>query len=350
MRIKINLQDLQISVLLTGIFILGFYVSYLGLKLSKIYVKPTPLPNDENLMQPFNEATPAPVNEVNPQKGVYNFLLLGHGGSGHSGGALTDSIIVINVDTGKKSVGLISIPRDLWVTGNHKINSVGVQVGYQNMGGVVQSVTGIPINYYVSIDFGNFVKLIDSLDGVEVNIPVAFEDPFYPIAGQENNTCGFTAQEIENLKTKYTGYALETQFKCRYETLSYGKGPTKVNGTTALKLSRSRHGDSDFGRSLRQFAILEGILTKLTSAQSAGKLDEIIDTLSKMVKTDINIGVIKTLISDFGDPRAYTIKRVQLTTENVLVSGKSSDGQFILMPKAGNLNFSEVKTYIKTNI
>lgn len=350
MKIQVNTQNLLISLLLTGIFILGFYISYLGLKLSKVYVKPTPTPEGEFALQSFNEATPEPVNEVNPQKGVYNFLFLGHGGAGHSGGSLTDSIIVVHIDTGAKTGALISIPRDLWVTGNHKLNAAGVQTGYQNLGGVVQNVIGIPINYYVSVDFGNFVKLIDKLGGVNVEVPVSFEDPFYPIAGQENNTCGFSAEEIEAFKAKYSGYALETQFKCRYETLKYGKGPAKLDGTSALKFVRSRHGDSDFGRSLRQFAVLEGILAKLASAQGIGKLDETIDMLSNMIRTDINTGVIKTLISEFGDPKTYTIKRVQLTTDNVLVSGKSSDGQFILLPKAGNLNFSEVKNYIKTNI
>ncbi len=352
MKSEIPYQNTLIAFLLTGIFCLGFYISYLGLKLSNIYVKPTPTPEalTEAMQQPFNEATPAPVNEVNPEKGIYNVLFLGHGGTGHSGGGLTDSVIVIHIDTNSKKAALISIPRDLWVTGNHKLNAVGIQVGYQNLGGTIQSITGLPINYYVAVDFGNFVKLVDSLGGIDVEVPAAFEDAYYPIAGQENNTCGFTEAQINEFKTKYSGYALETQFKCRYEDLKYAKGPATLNGTTALKFVRSRHGDSDFGRSARQFAVLVGIKNKLLNFQSLDKLDSIIDTISKMVKTDLSIGIVKTLITAFGDPNSYQIARVQLTTENVLVSGKSSDGQFILLPKAGNLNFSEIKNYIKNNI
>lgn len=341
------LFNILIGFLLLGILALGFVIAYLSLTYTKIYVKPNTSPPPAPV---FEKSTPAPVNQTNPEKGVYNILFLGYGGEGHDGALLTDSIIVIHIDTNKKKTAYISVPRDLWVSGNHKINGIGATSGFQNVGSTIQEVTGLPINYYVAVDFGGFVKIIDNLGGVTANNPVTFDDPFYPITGQENNTCGMTADQINQLKAKYSGYNLETQFTCRYEHLHFEKGPVNLNGTTALKFVRSRHGDSDFGRSLRQFAVLGGIESKLISIQSAGKIGPTIDALSNIVRTDLTPGVIKSLIEIFGDPKNYSKTQIQLTTDNMLNSGTSADGQFILIPKAGIFNFSAIKKFISDSI
>jgi anionic cell wall polymer biosynthesis LytR-Cps2A-Psr (LCP) family protein len=340
------MKKIPLWAILVGVFILGFSLTYLVLTLTKAFSKGgklLPTPNSYSL------ATPQPINENSPKKGVYTILFLGHGGAGHEGSMLTDSIITVHIDTNTKKIAFISIPRDLWVSGNHKINSIGATQGYQNLGPVIQSVTGLPINYYVAVDFGGFSKIINDLGGITVTVPATFDDPFYPIPGEENNTCGITEDQIFVLKNKYTGYNLETQFTCRYEHLHYDKGTTNLDGTAALKFVRSRHGDSDFARSLRQFAVLVGIKDKLISLQAANKFDDIVNTLFKIVKTDLDVGIVKSLVQVFGDPKGYTINQIQLTTSNLLNEGKSADGQYILTPKAGNLNFSEIKSYINTS-
>jgi polyisoprenyl-teichoic acid--peptidoglycan teichoic acid transferase len=330
-----------------GIFGLGFLITYLSLKMGKVFVKnpfTTPTPNT------YTQASPKPIDETKKEKGVYNVVLLGYGGAGHDGSLLTDSIIVVHVDTNTKKVVFISIPRDLWYTGGHKINAEASMNGFNNVGGAIENITGLPINYFVSVDFGGFIKIIDNLGGITVNVPATFDDPFYPIMGQENNTCGKTEAEIQVLKNKYSGYNLETQFTCRYEHLHFEKGETKLDGATALKFVRSRHGDSDFGRSLRQFAVLSGIANKLVSFQIANKFDSIVNTISQIVKTNLDAGTIKSLVQILGNPNAYTTKQIQLSTDNVLNQSTSSDKQFILIPKAGNFNFKEIQSYIDNNI
>lgn len=344
--LKLNSQNILIGLLLTGIFYLGFFISYtvLGHTTNKNPVA-IPTPNI------FVESTPAPINEVNKkEEGVYNFLFLGHGGGGHSGGGLTDSIMVFHIDTAKHQTALISIPRDLWIPGNHKINYAGVPNGFKDMGGVIQNVTGLPINYFIAVDFGGFVKLIDSFGKIKVDVPKTFDDAFYPVKGLENESCGFTAEQINEFKTKYSGFELEKQFTCRYEHIHYDKGEAELTGESALKFARSRHGDSDFGRSERQFAILVGVKNKLLSFTTEEKVSEIIDQLLKIVKTDLNPGVIKTLIQVIGDPAPYTVKQIQLTTDNVLNNSKSGDGQYILIPKSGNFNYSGIQDFIENNI
>ena len=341
------MRKFLIGILLVGIFALGFFITNTALKLSKIFVpKPTATPNA------FALATAKPVSEVQPVKqeaGTYNILLLGYGGPGHDGSDLTDSMIVVHVDTNTHKVTFISVPRDLWVTGNQKINATGVN-NFTDAEPVITSVTGLPINYFVATYFGQFTKIINDLGEITATTPVAFDDPYYPILGQENNTCGMTPDQINTLKAKYSGYNLEIQFTCRYTHLHYNAGPTSLDGTTALEYVRSRHGDSDFGRSARQFAVLEGIAAKLISFQALGKFDDIVNTISSSVKTDLDAGTIKSLVTILGDPKAYTFKTVQLTTDNVLNQGTSSDGQFILYPKTGMFDFSGTQAYIKTNL
>jgi anionic cell wall polymer biosynthesis LytR-Cps2A-Psr (LCP) family protein len=349
-RIKSNWQNILIGFLLLAIFIIGFFIVYDGLKLSDTIAKNAKNPAASPTDNSYSSVSPAPLTTGGSQKGVYNILFLGYGGAGHDGSMLTDSIIVIHIDTATHKTALISIPRDLWVNGGRKINAEGSTAGFENVGGTIQNVTGLHIDHYVAADFGGFTKIIDNLGGVSVQVPATFSDSFYPITGQENNTCGKSEAEISSLKAKYSGTNLEMQFTCRYEQIHYDKGPANLDGTTALKFVRSRHGDSDFARSLRQFAVLAGIENKLISAQGAGKINSTIDTLSKIVKTDLSIGTIKTLIQAFGDTKLYSIKQIQLTTGNVLNEGKSNDGAYILIPKAGNFNFTEIQNFIKNNL
>jgi anionic cell wall polymer biosynthesis LytR-Cps2A-Psr (LCP) family protein len=332
--------------LFLGVLVLGFLAAYLTLAFSKVFVKkPTATPTPTTTS--YTQSSPAPI--TNP-KGVFNLLFLGYGGAGHSGALLTDSMIIVHVDTNTGKAALISVPRDLWVAGNHKINAEASINGFQNVGSTIQNITGQHIDYFVSVDFGGFIKLIDDLGGVTVQVPVTFDDPFYPITGLENETCGKSADEIAQLKAKYSGAQLEFQFTCRYEHLHFDKGTTNLDGTTTLKFVRSRHGDSDFARSLRQFAVLIGVENKLISLKSLGKLDSTINTLSNIVRTDLTAGTIKTLLQVFGDPGKYKINQIQLTTANVLNEGTSSDGQYILTPKAGNFNYSEIKSFINSGL
>lgn len=344
-------QKITLGLVLIAVFMVGFTSTYFTLKLSGVFAS-TPLPANDSI-SPTASPIPivfAPAPEILPEKGVYNTVLLGYGGAGHEGSLLTDSIIVIHIDTNKKTAAMISIPRDLWVSGNRKINAEASVNGFQNEGGVIKNVTGLPTDYFVSVDFGGFVKLINNLGGIRVTVPKTFDDPLYPITGLENETCGKTADEINALKAKYSDYQLEIQFTCRYEHLHFDKGPTNLDGTTALKFVRSRHGDSDFGRSERQFAVLKGVLTKLVSLHALDKTNQTIDTLSKIVRTNLNISAIRNLLDVIGPTGDYKITDIHLTLDNVLNEGKSDQGAYILYPKAGMFDFSQVKAFINNSI
>lgn len=349
MRFKFTKRNIFIAAVFLIIFGIGFTGAYFGLKLSKIFVKNPPSPAPVAILAQdgvsFGSAPETPS-----EKGVYNAVLLGYGGAGHDGAYLTDSIIVVHINTNNKTAALISIPRDLWVSGNHKINAEASTNGFQNEGGVIKDVTGLTTEYFAAVDFSGFPKLIDNLGGITVNVPKTFDDPFYPIAGLENNTCGKTEAEIAALKAQYSNSLLEMQFTCRFEHLHFDRGPANLDGATALKFVRSRHGDSDFGRSERQFAVLKGILAKLVSLHAFDKTNQTIDSLVAIVRTNLNASLIKSLVEVLGDTGQYKINEIHLTTENLLNEGKSADGAYILYPKAGMLNFTDIKSYISQNI
>lgn len=308
-----------------------------------------------------------------------NVLLFGMGGEGHSGGTLADSITLININPEKKKTNIISIPRDLWVPiptdwnndTYNKINasySIGIDdsVRYPNkktefrgrLGGgnlskyVIEKVTGIPINYFVAINFSNYVDVINILGGIEVNVEKPFDDYFYPVKGLENEICGFSTEKIAEVHQKYSGFELEKQFTCRYEHLSFKKGKQNMNGETALKFVRSRHSDQyggDFARSERQHEVLEAIKEKILSKNILGKGNQILEKLNKSVTTDIDINLLKEVLEPLGNITQYQINHIYITEENVLTSSKSQNGQYILQPKDGQGNFQGIKNYILQN-
>jgi len=308
-----------------------------------------------------------------------NILLLGMGGEGHSGGTLSDSITLININPEIKKTNIISIPRDLWVPiptdwnseTYNKINSsyaIGIDdsVRYPNkktefrgkLGGgnlskyVIEKVTGISIDYFIAIDFSSFVEIIDILGGIEVNVEKPFDDYFYPVKGLENETCGFSAEKITEVHQKYSGFELEKQFTCRYKHLSFKKGKQNMDGETTLKFVRSRHSDQyggDFARSERQHEVLEALKEKILSKNILGKGNEILEKLNNSVTTDININLLKETLEPLGNITQYRINHIYITEENVLASSKSSSGQYILQPKSGQGNFQEIKNYIQEN-
>ncbi len=266
-----------------------------------------------------------------PEAKTFNILLTGHGGANHSGGGLMDAIIVVHVNVTDKKASLVSFPRDFWFSG-HKINAD------PSLKDALTGVTGLPISNSVSIDFSSFEKMVDSIGGITVDVKKAYTDNFYPVRGKENEMCGMSNEQIADVHLKYTGFELEKQFTCRYETISYGVGLHEMIGVEALKYVRSRHGGNDFERSRHQFEVLKAILQKANVSSVAAALD--------FVKTDFTVESVKSMLAEIGSPLDYAISYIGLSDENVLQNSKSAQGAYILVPKDG----VNIKEYIKSNL
>jgi LCP family protein required for cell wall assembly len=127
---------------------------------------------------------------------------------------------------------------------------------------------GIPINYYAWVGLDGFVKVIDTVGGVDVDVTHPITDDNYP------DDVGNHTNDI---------YA--------YERLYIPPGPQHLNGITALQYVRSRHADlvGDFGRSARQQQVLSALKTKLDNPAIVGSLSAIANDLNGYVKTDMQL-------------------------------------------------------------
>lgn len=287
-----------------------------------------------------------------------NILLLGYGGAGHEGGMLTDVIQVLHFDVHKENIALISIPRDLWVDlpdgKSGKVNRAysfdGAGDSADSVKQMVQLVTGLPIDYFIAVDFVGFQRLIGyELQGIEVQVAEPLSDDWYPIKGEELNTCGKTADEIAQLTRELSGFELERQFACRYEKLFFPKGSVHMEGGDALKYVRSRHGSGagDFSRSRRQHEVLEAIKKKLFSLDAVRLAPDLYEAYVQHVSTDLTLDIVKYLQPALLNVDSLSVQSVVVSTDSVLEQARSTTGQFILQPKH---DWAAVREYIAEEI
>ncbi|MBI4049444.1 MAG: LCP family protein [Candidatus Doudnabacteria bacterium] len=186
---------------------------------------------------------------IGENRGRVNVLLLGMGGEGHDGPLLTDTIIVLEIDTKTEEAVLVSLPRDFVVglpqAGFRKINSAYAfaETAEAGKGGgatidAVEKITGFEIPYFAAIDFEGFVEAVDHIGGLDIYVERSFTDATYP--------------------DKTYGYLPPVSFKVGLE---------HMDGERALQFARSRHGNngegSDFARSERQKKIISAFVQKI---------------------------------------------------------------------------------------
>lgn len=313
--------------------------------------------------------TPTPTPEPDP---ALNILLLGYGGAKHDGPYLTDSMMVARFDDDRQSVFLLSLPRDVWVTlptsdsGTPQKLNAAYAIGLDDQqypdkperytGGpsgaramvkdVVHDVTGLTITHVVALDFEGFIKSIDLLGGVDVAVPQTFEDKEYPIEGKETDLCGKEEKVVEEELKTATSAAIV--FPCRYETIAFTKGTVHMDGETALKYVRSRHGTngSDFSRSERQRAVINAVKAKALSLNILPKLPELYRTLSSHIATDISPADLPSFISKLTTWSTYTISSIGLSTTNVLQEDITSKGLYALFSVEGEGKWDLVRQYL----
>lgn len=313
-------------------------------------------------------------------EGRVNVLLLGIGGGSHDGANLTDTIMLAGYDPKSHRVDLISLPRDMWdAKYKAKINTL-YQVGIDknNEFGVVQdeigNILGTTIPYSVRVDFGGFVKAIDLLGGIDVNVQNTFDDYQYPIEGKEDDLCGYTEKQIDvnsdqskqlNVPTGQRkvliapdgGIATDAaslDFGCRYEHIHYQKGLMHMDGTTALKFVRSRHAlgveGSDFARSARQQLVIQAAREKalsLGTLTDPSKIVSLLGTFGSSIST--NIPQTKYLAFMNAVKQTTTITSHVIDTsseEGLLIHPDELDygGAWVVIPP--NNDYSKVHTFV----
>lgn len=311
-----------------------------------------------------------------PEKKV-NLLLLGVGGGTHDGPDLTDTIIFTSIDPQQKKVSLISLPRDLWVPDiQQKVNQAYV-VGKDEQQGaglssakkIIGGILGQQIDYVVKIDFNGFEKAVDAMGGLDINVARTFDDYAYPITGLEDDPCGNDEATIASLSARIaSGSASESEsFPCRYEHLHFDKGPTHMDGKTALKYVRSRHAfgieGSDFARSQRQAKVITAFREKLFSAGTLlnpAKVSELLGILQGSIEMDIKENEIADFVRLANEMKGAKIVSTVLDTGEY--SEEDAEERFglllnppisaeyhnawVLIPRIGNGEYIEIHEYV----
>ncbi|MGY2611735.1 LCP family protein [Bacillus pretiosus] len=188
-------------------------------------------------------------------------------GKEYGGAIRTDALLLATFNKDSKTVKLLSIPRDTYtyipiekkkdkITHAHAFGSAknGKNGGPQASIDAVEKLMNVPVDYFVKFNFKSFIKIVDDLGGVEVDVPVEFTE-------QDSND--------------------------NAEAIHLEKGVQKLNGEEALALARTRHIDSDAMRGQRQQLVIEAILHKLTSVGSVTKVGNIIDDINGQFVTNL---------------------------------------------------------------
>lgn len=262
-------------------------------------------------------------------EGRVNILLLGAAGESNPGKNLTDTIMILSIDTRNNKVALLSLPRDLYIrvpdeNFHTKINSL-YQYGLNKNSGTdliaktAEDITALKLHYFLVLDFDGFRKIIDDIGGINVTVERDIFDNRYP-------------------GPNYS-----------YETFEIKKGLHKMDGATALKYVRVRHNDpeGDFGRAKRQQQTLQSVKNKIFSLRTflnVLTMNKMLTTLENNLKTNIQLGEVDSFIWWIKQVDSQNInnavvdawkKDSLLKVSHVYLSGKQV---FILIPRVGNYN------------
>lgn len=212
-------------------------------------------------------------------KTMEEFKVLVLGVSTDTSAVLTDTIIVASYDPKAQKASMLSIPRDTFVgksessaTSYNKINAL-YQTNIDKILSTVNDITGLDIEYYVVVDTEALIKLVDTIGGVEFNVPM-------------------------NMDYDDSSQNLHIHLKA---------GLQKLNGEKAENLVRFRHnnngtsypasyGDNDLGRMRTQREFITQVIKQTIQLKNITKIGEIVDIAYKYVKTNISASVVKDYI------------------------------------------------------
>jgi LCP family protein required for cell wall assembly len=229
----------------------------------------------------------------------------------------TDTMLVATYDPHTKSAAMLSIPRDLWVPipvrpgeiVEDRINTAhlyGDLYKYPGGGPALAKATveynlGIKIDHFARIDFEGFERMIDLVDGITVDVPTAIKDDEYP---------------TPNYGT---------------ERIYFPAGLQHLDGTRALKFARTRHADSDIGRTRRQQQVLLAFREQALRLNLLPRAPALIQQLGSSLATDVPLTDVIDLAKMAQDIDPKTIRTVTLVPP-VVTPVTTQLGADILLP------------------
>ena len=263
------------------------------------------------------------TSEVNTSDGLRTTILLmgidKREGMEQERAFRTDTMMLITIDTVGKKLGMLSIPRDLWVnipgfeardrinTANFKGDAFRLPGGGPNLAMETIAVNlGIQVDNYIRINFTAFETLIDEINGIDVDVPQDIDDPRYP------DCCD------------------------GYDPLYISRGTTHMDGTLALKYARTRatYG-GDFDRAARQQQVLIAVRDKILNMkmlpQIVTRAPKLYSTLSDSYDTDLTLEQLVDLIGLVNDIDRDSIDSAVINADYLMNEFTTSEGAQVVL-------------------
>lgn len=271
---------------------------------------------------------------LTPWNGTSRFTVLVMGldrRAGETGLAYrTDTMMLVSIDPTTNSLGVLSIPRDLYVEvpGYNQLQRVNTPMvlgelrqpdyGPQLAMQTVQYNLGIRVHDFIAVDFQAFIKFIDAIGGVEIDIPYSISDPLYP------------------------------DMNYGYDPFYIRAGHQTLDGATALKYARTRHGDNDFQRAQRQQLVIYAVRDRLLDANRLPELVIQSPSLWAALQGGIYTGLTLDQVIQMGlflkDVPAENI-RTGVINEAYTVGYTTPQGAQVLVPDRARLGQLMVETF-----
>ena len=243
---------------------------------------------------------------------------------------LTDTLMLVSINPAENSVGVLSIPRDLWVEvpgeeERHRINRANLIGEIRNPGGggpflLQQTVSlnlGMRVHNYLLMDFQALIDIVDALDGIDITINYTINDDRFP------------------------------DMNYGYDPFYLPAGTHHLDGYDALRFARTRHGNNDVLRAQRQQEVLYAIRDRILGmdfVQLLFKVPAILQTLSDNIYTGLSYQEIIEL-AIFAKDINFDDISMGVINFDYLEEFVTEDQQQVLIPRQGLLDGLLRKTF-----
>ena len=200
-----------------------------------------------------------------------------------------DVIMLLSINQTKKSVKMISVPRDTYVDiegyKKYKLNKSYSVGGEQLLIKSLNSTFDLNITEYVTVDFTGFIHIINDIGGIEMEITEA-----------EKNYINDRSGNIYNVSGN------------KYKSVPYS-GKVILSGEQAVAHARNRTTANDIARTSKHRDVMEATMNKIAN-MDADKILGLVDDLLKEVKTNINVMKYTGILTNIVYDRATYMKNI----------------------------------------
>ncbi|MCI9062912.1 LCP family protein [Romboutsia sp.] len=236
-----NIKEFNAILISIAIIIPLLGIGYLYFQLNSMYDK-----------EEAKEISTTQESEKNKKNGITNILLVGVDGNNIEKGNRSDSMMILTIDEKNQDIRLTSLARDTYVDiegyGSEKLTHAYAYEGASLLIQTIKNNFGIDVDKYVAVSFDSFEKIIDILDGIEINV---------------------SKKEVSQIKGIKKS------------------GTQTLNGSQALEYSRIRYIDSAYERDNRQRKVIKALYNKLVN-DSNGNLMSVLNEVLRYTKTNMS--------------------------------------------------------------